>query len=58
MEGYLSISFERYEQLIRAEHEANKIKSLISEKYENFENINRDDLKLLHAMYCNKKEEE
>ena len=51
------ISMERLQQLIRAEHDANHIKALISDKYEKYENFDREDLKFLHTMYCAKKED-
>ena len=52
------ISLERLQQLIRAEHDANHLKALISEKFENYGTFDRDDIKFLYTMYCDKKEEE
>ena len=53
----VSIPLERLQQLIRAEHDANHLKALISEKYDNYESINREELKVLCALYCGNKED-
>ena len=58
MEGYVVIAPERYEQLIRAEHDANQLKALIADAYENFETLDRAKLALLHKIYFGSKEEE
>lgn len=54
--GYF-VTPERYEQLVRAEHDANHLKTLIADLVEGYGNIDRGTLKLLYVMYCGKKEE-
>lgn len=54
----VTISVERFQQLIRAEQDANQLKALIAEKTEHYQTIDRDDLKLLYTIYCKKEEEE
>ena len=51
------ITIERYNQLIRAEHDANQLKKLIADKYENYGRIDRDTLELLYNIYVGKKGE-
>lgn len=58
METYLTLSTERYEQLLRAEHDANHLKALIADRNDNYHGITRDDLNLLYTMFIGKKEEE
>ena len=57
MNETITISMERYNQLIRAEHEANHLKSLISDCHENYHNITREELNLLYTMYIGNKED-
>ena len=54
----VGISMERFQQLIRAEQDANHLKTLIADKVENYGSFSRDEMKLLYTMYCDKKEEE
>ena len=57
LEENIIIPNERYQQLIRAEHDANHLKTLIAEKYEDYGVISREVLGLLYTMYCGKKED-
>lgn len=54
----VSVSLERLQQLIRAEQDANHLKALLADKFENYGDFSRDEMKLLYIMYCDKKEEE
>lgn len=56
LEENIIIPNERYQQLIRAEHDANHLKTLIAEKYEDYGVISREVLGLLYTMYCGRKE--
>lgn len=56
MERTISVGLERYEQLIRAEQDANQLKVLIADAYENFETIDRAKLALLNKIYFGSKE--
>lgn len=58
METYVTLSTERFEQLLRAEHDANHLKSFIAECHENYHSVTREDLNLLYTMFIGKKEEE
>lgn len=53
----INVIFERYEELLRAEHDANHLKALIADKVENYGTFTRDELKLIYTMFCEKKEE-
>lgn len=53
----VSITAERYEQLIRAEQDANLLKALITDCHENYHSVSREDLNLLYTMFIGKKEE-
>lgn len=55
--NYVAIPLERYEQLIRAEHDANQLKSLIEKKSEVYGTIDRNEVTFLHAIYFGDKEE-
>ena len=55
-ENYVTISQERFEQLIRAEHDANQLKAIIADCHENYHSITREELDLLYSMYIGKKE--
>lgn len=57
IENYVMIPIERYEQLLRAEHDANQLKSLIADAYENYEVLDRTKLALLNKIYIGNKEE-
>ena len=50
---YVTIPLERYEQLIRAEHDANQLKSLIEDKH----TLDYGDMRLLQDIYIGNKEE-
>lgn len=54
--NYVMIAPERYEQLIRAEHDANQLKSFIAECHENYHIVSREELNLLYTMYIGNKE--
>lgn len=56
MERSITVGLERYEQLIRAEQDANQLKSLIADAYGNFDTIDRANLVLLHKIYFGSKE--
>lgn len=57
MEGYVSIAPERYEQLVKAEHDANLMKALIADAYEEYHTIDRGVLTSLYTMFIGKKED-
>lgn len=48
----VTISMERFQQLIRAEQDANHLKALITDKFENYGTIDREDMKMLCILYC------
>ena len=50
----MEIGIERYTQLIRAEQDANCLKALIAEKFENYGMIDREDLKMLYHLFIGK----
>ena len=52
----VTISVERFQQLIRAENDANCLKKLIAEKYENYDTFDRATMELLYTIYVGKKE--
>lgn len=56
-ENYVTISQERFEQLIRAEHDANQLKAIIADCHENYHSITREDLNLLYTVHIGNKEE-
>lgn len=56
MEGYVAIAPERYEQLIRAEHDANQLKALIDKTYTSFETLDRTKIVFLYDLYIGSKE--
>ena len=56
-EQEVTISGERFQQLIRAEHDANQLKAIIADCHENYHSITREDLDLLYSMYIGKKED-
>jgi hypothetical protein len=58
MQEHISITEERYEQLIRAEHDANILKAIIADAYEEYHAIDRGVLTTLYTMFIGKKEEE
>lgn len=57
IERNVTISVERYDQLIRAEEDANQLKSLIADTFENYEVLDRAKLALLNKLYFGNKEE-
>lgn len=57
IERNVTISVERYEQLIRAEEDANQLKALIADAYENYATLDRVSLALLNKLYFGNKEE-
>ncbi len=57
MEGYVAIAPERYEQLVKAEQDANLMKALIADAYEEYHAIDRGVLTTIYTMFIGKKEE-
>lgn len=57
IERIVAISVERYDQLIRAEQDANQLKALIADAYENYAILDRTTLALLNKLYFGNKEE-
>ncbi len=57
MNEFISVSVERYRQLVLAEHDANCLKTMIADKYENYGAFDRCTLELLYTLYCGKKED-
>ena len=55
--NFVTISMERYEQMIRAEHDANQLKALIEEKNENYGTLDHNEITCLHSIYFGYKEE-
>lgn len=51
MEERVTITIERYDQLLRAEHDANQLKNLISEAYDSYAGVDRAALLLLYKLY-------
>ena len=51
--NYVMIPLERYEQLIRAEHDANQLKALIDDEI----CFGYGDISLLRSIYIGKKED-
>ncbi len=47
----------RYDRLIKAEQDANYLKALLAEKFENYETFSREELKILYTMFIGKEEE-
>lgn len=58
MEEYVCITTERYEQLIRAERDANLVKALIAYYYEGYHPYDRGVLTTMYTMFIGKKEDE
>ena len=57
MEERVTITVERYNQLIRAEQDANQLKMLISEKHEKYDTLDWAEMQLLYKIYVGKKED-
>lgn len=53
----ITIPLERYNQLLRAEQDANHLKKLLADKYESYGSFDRFTMELLYTMYCEKKED-
>ena len=58
MEAMFSITHERYEQLLRAEQDANLMKAIIADAYEEYHAIDRGVLTTLYTMFIGKKEDD
>lgn len=56
MENYISLSLERYSQLIRSEHDANHFKALIADKRATYESIPYSEVLTLDSMYNSKED--
>lgn len=54
----VEISIERFTELCHAEQEAKQFKMLIQKKMDDYGTIDRDDIKLLYLLYCDKEGEE
>lgn len=48
---FVTIPLERFEQLTRAEHEANQLKAIIDDSFTKYNTIDRNDVELLHMIY-------
>lgn len=55
--NYVTISLERYEQLIRSEHDANQLKTLIANRASNYEGLDYVSIIHLHTLYNGNEEE-
>ena len=56
--GITAIQSSRLEQLLKAEQDANLIKAIIADAYEEYHAIDRGVLTTLYTMFIGKKEEE
>lgn len=54
--NYTAIENSRLEQLFKAEHDANMLKAIIADAYENYETLDRATLKMLYTMFIGKRE--
>lgn len=57
-ERVITIPLDRYNQLLRAEQDANHLKAFLAKKYEAYGTVCRAELELLYTMIIGKKEEE
>lgn len=48
----ITIPIERYDQLIKAEQDANVLKALLSAKVDDFSGLDLADIRVLHKAYC------
>jgi hypothetical protein len=53
----VTITKERYEQLIRAEHDANQLKSVIEDACNSYSSIDYNCVSMLRTIYIGKKED-
>lgn len=49
---YITISAEKYEELLRAEHTALMLLNIIQEKKDHYCGIDHNEVKLLHTLLC------
>lgn len=56
MEMSITLSIERYNQLIRAEHDANHFKAMIADKLKTYDAIPYTEVATLYSMYNGDKE--
>lgn len=56
--SFLMVPLERYEQLIRAEHDANQLKALIEDTRTGYGGLDYDAICTLHSIYIGKKEDD
>lgn len=56
-EPTVTITVERYEQLLRSESAAHCLLALIEEKYGHYQTLGRDELKMLVTMFIGIKED-
>ena len=57
MEERVAITIERYNQLIRSEHDANQLKTLLANRASNYEGIDFQTVIYLNTIYNEKKED-
>ena len=51
IENYVAIPLKRFEQLIRSEHDANQLKTLIANRASNYEGMDYQTVIHLHTLY-------
>ena len=56
--GITAISTSRLEQLLKAEQDANLLKAIIKDSYEEYHAVDRGVLTVLYTMFIGKKEED
>lgn len=57
MEMFISLECERYNQLIRAEQDANMLKAFIANHHETNTSVYSSELELLYNLFIGKKED-
>lgn len=57
MEERVAITVERYNQLLRAEHDANHLKTLLADRASNYESIDFQTVIFLNTIYNGNKED-
>lgn len=50
-ENTVTISVERFQQLIRAEHDANHLKALIADAQKNYDSFGRTEMNVLYKLF-------
>ena len=54
----VAVPTERYQQLIRAEHDADMLKAFLVKKYENYGTICRAEIEMFYTIFIGEKENE